>query len=301
MPLPTSFKAIGATTLNEARMRRKIPGGTRPGVLIKNYGPTNSGKTEFGLSCPDPGIHLMVDKQSDAVWDNPTPPESRRPNWGLVDYQIPMPTQAGDYKEAWQNYYTKLKQCWENPDANTIVVDGDVETWELQLLADHGKVTQIMPIARTGTNAARRALLSRLYFSGKVVVCTHRVKPEYETVYTAEGKPKLDNSGNEVRRDTGRAVCAGFNDDNYLWHFVLEHFTVEAKKEVVPVKVGKITVNRTKETPMQWGIRIIKCKANPSLQGRELIGDECNFPSLVQLAYPQVPMDAWGIKGWGGV
>jgi len=297
MPLPSSFKAIGAGTLDEARIRRRIPGGTRPGVLVKTFGPTNSGKTEFALSCPDPGIHLMVDKQSDAVWDNSNPPEARRPEWGMVDYQIPMPTQAGDYKEAWKDYYTKLNQCWTNPDARTLVIDGDAETWDLQLLADHGKVTQIMPIARTGTNAARRALLSRLYFSGKVVVCTHRVKPEYETVIdSSTGKPSMDKQGNEVRRDTGRTICAGFNDDNYLWHFVIEHFEVPPSEELVPVQIGKITVQRKKVVPMTWGLRIIKCKANPSLQGTELIGDECNFPSLVQLAYPTTPLSAWGYK-----
>ncbi len=274
MALPTSFKSLGAVTVDEARIRRKLPRGTRPGVLIKNYGPTQTGKTEFALSCPSPGILIAVDKQADAVWDNPNPPESRQPEWGFIDYEMPVPGQSEDFVAAWRKYRDLLYECVKNKDAMTVCVDGDSETWDLQLLADHGKVTQIMPIARTGTNASRRALISRLYFSGKVVICTHRVKPEYETVYMPDGTPKKDSKGNDVREKTGRTEVAGFNDDNYLWHFVLEHFRTKAGK---------------------FAVKIIKCKANTQIEGMDLVGDECNFTSLVTVAYPDTPLKAWGL------
>ncbi len=274
MALPTSFKALGAVTVDEARIRRKLPRGTRPGVLIKNYGPTQSGKTEFALSCPGPGILISVDKQSDAVWDNSNPPAARNPDWGLIDYEMPVPGQSEDFVAAWKKYRDLLYGCINNKEAMSVCVDGDSETWDLQLLADHGKVTQIMPIKRTGTNQSRRALMSRLYFSGKIVICTHRVKPEYEAVFTPDGKPVKDSMGNDDRRPTGRSVVAGFNDDNYLWHLVLEHFKT---------KTGK------------FGIKIIKCKANTQVEGMDLVGDECNFASLVQVAYPDTPLKAWGL------
>lgn len=292
--LPPSFKMLGAVTVDESRTRRIIPGGKRPGIMIKSYGVTQSGKTEFALSAPDPGIILCVDKQADGVMDNSKPPETRRDNWGWVDYELPVDKQAADFKGAWASYRDKLYECVKNADAKTVIIDGDSDTWDLQLLCDHGKLTQIMPIARTGTNASRRALLSRLYFSGKIIICTNKVKDEYETVYGTDGKPQKDSTGNDLRVKTGGTEVAGYRDNNYLFHLVLEHFRVPAV-ELPERKVGKIMIP-ARSAPATWGVRVIKCKANTELEGMEFKGDECNLPTVLQAAYPNV-----GLKDWGYV
>lgn len=275
MTLPASFIRDGFGAYQN---------GNRLRLMINSDGAPDSGKTEFILSCPDPGIIVALDRNFDATLLNANPPKSRRENWGFKVIQAPTASQETQdgYLGYWKAFYTEYQKALANPDARTVALDGDSDSWELQQLATFGKVTQIHPqdSRRPGLNAARRALINRAWDSGKIIVFTNKVKDEYRNVLDAEGRPIKDpNTGRETQERTGRKTRQGFKDTDYLWQICISHL-------YQPPENGKAG---------RWGLRINKCKADKSLEGMELWGDDCCFEGLVQTVYPQIPLEKWGL------
>lgn len=286
MALPPSFLRDGFEPASAARKRRHLPRLNRPGIMIGTEGETNTGKTEFGLSAPGPGIVLCVDRGFDGVLDNPNPPASRRSDFAFKVIDAPMASQAAqvDYLAAWRSFYADYKRALSNPDCLTVLLDGDSDTWELQRLAAFGKLTQVPSLFYTEVNAARKAMVATAWNSGKIIIATNKIRDEYVTEYDAKGSPVMDNQGKERRKKSGTQIRQGFADQDYLWQIQLRHLYQEQA-------VNSIT---GKDIPQAWGIRILKCKPNPAIQGIELWAENCNFASLVQLAYPNVSLKEWG-------
>lgn len=283
--IPPSFATDGFQPMDLARQRRFLPRLKRPGIMIGTEGETNTGKTEFMLSCPGPGIILAVDRMFDAVLDNPNPPSWRRDDFVFKEIALSKATQQADHAAVWRDYYENLIRAINNKDAVTVGIDGDSDTWELQRLAEFkGQFTQIPSILYTVVNAARRALLARLYDSGKIIVATNKIKDEYVTLKDEQGNAVLKD-GKEQRGKSGRQIKQGFDDDNYLWHIQLKHLYRAAKFNSV--------LKRT--IPQGWGVQVLKCKSNPGLIGTELWGGDCNFATVIKLAYPQVDLKEWGL------
>lgn len=284
MALPISFQSLGFKAAAQCRSRRFLPGLKRPGIMIGTEGETNTGKTEFIMSCPGPGLIIPVDRMYDAVLDNPEPPASRREDFAFKELMLSMNTMAEDHKTRWKEFYDSLIQAINNKDARTVGIDGDSDTWETQRLAEFGKLQQIPSIMYTAVNASRRAMIARCYDSGKIIVATNKIKEEYVVQKDASGNPVLKD-GKEIRVKSGNLIRQGFDDDNYLWHIQLRHLRQDAR-------INKVT---GKEIPLQFGIKILKCKSNPALKDMELWGESANFAGLVELAYPNVPLKEWGL------
>ena len=277
MTLPTSFIRQGFLSPEQARQ-----GGRKfRRLMIGTDGATDTGKTEFALSCPGPGIVICLDRGFDGVFDNPAPPASRRDDFAFKVTQQPLATQAAqtDFLEYWKQFYSIFKEALANPDARTVVIDGDSDSWELQRLAEFGKLSQIPPIMYTNVNAARRAMYARAWDSGKIVIATNKISREYKTIKNADGTPKLnEKSGQEIREWDGKSFKRqGFEDQEYLWQIQLRHLYREAK------------------AGPEWGIKITKCKADKSLIGLELWGTDCCFTGLVSAVYPHIDLAEWGL------
>lgn len=270
MPMPASFLRDGFIEPKAIRKQRRL--------MIGTDGPSNSGKTEFAISAPGPGIVLALDRGFDAMLDNQNPPEARRDDFAFSVIQAPLATQAlqEDYKKYWLDFYERYKKALANTDAKTIVIDGDSDSWELQRLAAFGKLTQIPSIMYTEVNAARRAMYARAFDSGKIIIATNKISRDYRKVMNPDGTPKLKD-GKEVREWDGKSYeRQGFNDQDYLWSIQLRHI-----------------YRMTKSGP-EWGIKIMKVKADPTLEGLELWGKSCNFAGLVETVYPHIPLPEWG-------
>lgn len=289
MQLPPSFAQAGIVNPALARKKFKLRNGRflKP-LMIGTDGKTNTGKTEFILSCPDPGAGLFIDRGFSGVFDNPNPPEARRDGWGIKIIQIPPNLTATQptYKEYFNQCRDAFYSMLSNPDAVTVAVDCDSDFWELQRLCDFGKLANVWPQTKYGdTYAAKRAITAKAWDSGKIIVGTNKVRDEYETVYNADGTPQKESDGSEKKVKTGRDVRQGFPDQDYLWDIQLRHMYQEPRLNTV-----------TKKTmPGKWGIKITKCKARPELKGDELWGEDCNFLGLVSLVYPNVPLEEWGL------
>lgn len=288
MPLPKSFTDQGFLTPDQARRQgRKLKG-----LMIGTQGGANTGKTEFILTCPGPGIVLCIDRGFDAIFDNPNPPPTRRDDFAFSVTKAPAPTQHSDgpagmakYKTYWQDFYNDYTKALSNGDARTIGIDGDSDTWEMQRLASHGKLSGVFPQTRyADPKAARRVMYHRAWDSGKIIVATNKMKDEWIKVKDADGNAVMDDRGEEKREPSGRKERQGYPDYDYLFQVQLEHLyrppSVSAK--------GRLT-------PQGWGIRILRSKANMDCQGQELWDEDCCFSSLVQLVYPNIPPSDWGL------
>ncbi len=271
LTIPKSFIRDGFEPIGNYRNNRRL--------LIGTEGETNTGKTEFILSAPNPGILLCMDRGIDSVLDNPKPPKARNEEgWGVSVIKTPKPTELehAEYMPYWRSYTTIYFKALANVDVITLGLDGDSDSWELQRLAAFGKVTKVLPFMYDGVNAARRALIAKAWDSKKIVIATNKLKDEYES--------RIDIKGNEVSIKTGKVVRQGFRDQSYLWHIQIRHL-------YKPQTYSKLL---KREMPAQWGLRILKCKADTSQEGVELWGDDCNFAGLVQTIYPNVSLEEWG-------
>jgi hypothetical protein len=290
MALPPSFKAQGFVTPGQTRQKLKLPNGQylKP-LLIGTEGMTDTGKTEWALSAPGVIQMISVDRNFSGVFDNPHPPASRNPNVAIKVCQVPLVGTAKltDY----QKYFNEVKDSFyvslSNPDSQVVLVDGDSDYWELHVLAHFAKLTQIFPQVRwAAPYAEKRAQIARAWDSGKIVICTNKVKDAYETVYKADGTPEKDSTGEDLRRKTGEHERQGFKDQDYLYNIQLRHLYSPPTQRKMGTKVVDV--------PGQYGIKILKCKHSMEMVGEELWGSDCTFRGLVDLVYPDVPPQRWG-------
>lgn len=288
--LPNSFIRDGFISPDQAAKQDKN-GKILPfrRLMLATEGDGDSGKTEFMLSCPGPGIIISLDKNFDATLDNPNPPLTRNKNFAMFVVRTPLPgsqiTKAL-YMDHWVRFYSHLILGLDNPEARTVCMDTDSDSWELQRLAEWGEVIPMSghpSLGFKGVNAARRALYSRCWESGKIIAGSNKLKDEYGDVLDASGKAVMD--GNRAKREkTGEREAQGFGDQEFLWQIRIRHL----------FKAASYNNILKKNIPMQWGLRILRCKVNKELEGTELWGDECNFKGLVQCVYPEVPLKDWG-------
>lgn len=299
MPLPPAASFVPIAQV-QARGKIKLPCGLflKP-LLIGTEGMTDTGKTRFAMTIPGIIQGLMVDRNFTAVLDssgmagtNPnifmrtfTPP----PQGTVVLPQNYRPGQETDYSRYYKEIRTAYYEALEDSKSTVVWMDGDSDYWEIHILAHFGKTTQIFPQTRyAAPYAEKRAQITRARDSGKIVICSNKVKDEYETVYGPDGLAKKDDQGNDVRQKTGNKERQGFKDQDFLWDIQLRHMYKAAHVR----QLG----NRTVEVPQQWGIHILKCKCNMEMVGQELWGDDCNFRGLVELVYPDVDVRRWGFE-----
>ncbi|HXC04409.1 MAG TPA: hypothetical protein VNZ86_06630 [Bacteroidia bacterium] len=251
-------------------------------LLIGIEGLPDSGKTEFALSAP-PGIGLLaVDRGYEHMVSKNVPPLTRQRDIFIKIFNMPLPGQADQpaYVQMWKEFYDSYQGAVANATFRTVVIDGDSDTWDLQLLAWFGKTTQIMPITRTDVNMARRRMIGRGFDSGKNIIFTYKVGAEYEKVI------KLDLNGKPFSIDekTGDYKRKGFGEQDFLVQVQLRAIFNPAHQ------------NRNKHGMTDcFGIRILKCKPDPELIGMELWGPEATFSGLVQAIYPGTSLREWGL------
>lgn len=264
----------------------------RPRLLVGSEGETNTGKTEFILSAPPPGVLVAAERGHEAALDNATPPPTRNPDFAIVPVKIPGALtydDAAPYVEHWRNLRKTLYKALDNKDALSVGFDGDSDSWELQRLAAFGTTTHIPPILYTAVNSARRLLIQHCYDSGKNVIMTNKVKASYMDDFDSAGNPKLNNDGTPKRVKSGEFERQGFNDYEYLYQVQIKHLYKPAESTDLSTLTPKERLaalrNGGGHKPQQWGIEVLRCKTKREIEGTQLWGDKCNFKGLVELIY----------------
>ncbi len=280
MSLPPSFLKAGYGPLESLRAKKLRR------LLIGTEGLSDTGKTEFLLSAPGPGLVIGLDRGIDAIADNPKPPSTRGADFGFKTITIPTATQGSTpefYREYWMAFFKEYLEALKNPDARTIGIDGDSDSWELQRLTEFGKLANVWPQTKYGdVYAARRAMINRAWDAGKIVIATNKVKELWKPILDAKGEEIPDTNGEPKREPSGEWRSQGFPDTDYLWQIRLRHLTRLRTTKAGPIR--------------EWGFTILKCKANMELMGEELWGEDATFLGLVSLCYPQVDPHEWGFR-----
>ncbi len=289
--LPASFTQRGYAPLEQAV--RPLTAKYRR-LMIGIDGLAGSGKSEFAASAPGPSIALINDPGIDNVTNNPTPPAARTkvlvakvitPPVYSANPKDKMPAaQHNEFIDYWRTWREESYKAIEVPESRTNWFDSDSDSWNIQKLAEYGKVLQVMPNQYVTANTSRKAYYMRLWNSGKIIICTNKLKKEYDTKLGTDGKPEKDGAGADKREWTGEYERQGFPDQDYCFHMQLTAFYRESYYN----KILK------KDIPGTFGIRINRCKVNRELEGTELIGEDANFLGLVQTVYPHVPINQWG-------
>ena len=247
-------------------------------TMIGLDGDADSGKTELALSAPGKGALVGLDRGVKGLLDNPNPPPTRNPDFIYKIVQVPLASQlasAADYKPYWFAFYTDYLAVLAEPLIRSMVLDGDSDSWELQRLAEFGRITKVPSIMYESVNAARRAMYARAHDARKVFIATSRIRKVYVTKLLADGTPELNSSGNEVRVWNGTYERQGFADQNYLW---------------------QIQCRCDKTEKGQFRVTILKCKPNQEVIGLSLVGGDCNMETLLEVCYPNVTATEWGFK-----
>lgn len=247
-------------------------------LMLSLEGMQGTGKSEFANSAPGPGAHIVLDRAIDSILDNPNPPPTRSPNFLYKVCKVPKPqsgTQA-TYLAYWKEFKSTLYAAIGADDCRTVVIDGDPDSWEMQRLAEWGRVSKVPPLLYDGVNAARRALYARCYDSGKIIIATSRVKQVWKDKFDPiTGLPVMKDDGSGPAREAvDEFYKEGFKDAGHVWTI-------------------RLLCMHNKEK-QQFGVRVVECKVNKPMEGLEFWGDECNFATVVSYVYPQYTLAEWG-------
>ena len=272
MALPPSFAKDGFQHISKIRPRYKR-------LMMSIAGDAGTGKSTFALTAPGPGLGVILDRGIEQSTREDAIVAPQLENWGFQILSPPMPSAAKQEQFAshWVNVRDTIYRAAANVEARSIMFDGDTESWQLQRAAEFGKLTKVPSHLYDGVNSARRAFYARCFDSGKNFIATNTLSKIYVTKLMPDGTPEKNSAGNDVRVWNGEYERKGFSDQTYLWQVhVLALHEVSAGGEHT------------------YGIKIEMNKLNPSVEGMELWGEECNFQTLAQYTYPNSKPEDWG-------
>lgn len=268
-------------------------------MMITLQGEPNTGKTEFILSAPGPGVNFCIDPGYEACELNPNPPDTRNklitnypwrllPNLGVPG--SPEAAQA-EYANSWGLFYNAYFAMLEHPDVITGALDGGTEQWEAVRLALWGKIDQIMQLNYTQAYGLIKAFSWRQCESGKNVIQTYKLKEKYVDKLDAFGAPVMDKTGKKERIASGVSERDGYLNTKYLWSVQLETIYEEGRTFVIPLGKNK---GQVKKTPGRFGLKILECKYVKEMTGTILWGSDCNFAGLIKAIFPKDNLADWG-------
>lgn len=282
--LPASFSSY-VSNAKKPKFRR---------LMIGTQGGPNTGKSEFIMSAPGPGINVCLDYGYEAMTENPEPPEARQGNILCVPYFLTPNMGSADVKQyatEWTNFQDFYLRTLNDDESITSGLDGGTELYETLRLAVFERLEQVPQIRYTQVNALMKAFCNLQFKSGKNIIQTHKMKKKYIVKLDVFGKPVMDSTGKSERVDSGEFERQGFDDHEYLWMVQLEHKYQPGTEKTIQSGMLK---GKVQKTPGKFGFEILRCKINKNLEGTSLWGSDANFQGLVKAMYPNVPLAEWG-------
>lgn len=211
------------------------------------------GKTHFALTAPGPIAVISTDIGLDGVIQKF---QKKKEIW-VAEHKIDVPGLIRDTdiqvvskaaQTAWKELGNRYQEALETPEIRTIIWDTATEFWEILRMARFGKLTQVMPHHYGPVNAEFRELLRRAHdLDDKHLILLHKMKDQYVN----------DKRTGEVKR-------AGMADTGFLVQ-VAGRAWKDDKEPAVPDK---------------FHFTIAECRFDPELEGVDLSGADCTFPSL---------------------
>ena len=243
---------------------RRASGGAARRIIIALDGQEKCGKTHFALTAPAPIAVISTDVGLDGVVQKY---QSDKEIW-VAEFQVDMNELKGlgvetAAKEA-RKTLAGIKKAYRDVlgEAKTIIWDTATEVWEIMRMAEFGKLDQVKPHHYGPVNSAYRSMLRMSYDNDYTnLVLLHKVKDEYVNDKT-----------------TGHKKRSGFSDTGFL---------VQVNGNCWKDRDPGIGV------PDRFHMTITDCRHNPEAEGMDLSGEDCSFPVLASLVFPETSPKDW--------
>lgn len=236
-------------------------------MVMSLSGLDKSGKTHQALTAPGPTAYANHDTGLEGVAEKF---EAKGKKLYSKDYRVRIPAGTNDPQQVsaiaykvWEDLKADLRAAWASPLIRTTVVDTESDTWELCRLAKFGKLTQVMPHHYGPVNAEYANFWNEVFDSDKNLILLGKLKEEYENIVV---------NGKEIGKKTGRLERVGYKQIPYI------------------VQINAIA---TFSLQAGFGIQIVNCRQNSSLNGAELFGDMCSFQTLGTMVFPDSDVSDW--------
>lgn len=231
-------------------------------LIIVSQGKVSTGKSAWSLTAPKPLIYMKMDRElrGEFVEGLLATPGVYQPKERLFLEDPKKFTQAEAVK-AWGAFTGVWRDAMQDKALRTIVLDTASYAWILIRMMEFGKLSSVWMKEYERVNAPFESLFYMAEDYGKIIVAIHRVSEEYAK------DPKTGVDGR-----TGRWERKGYSRIDSVATVVQEHY---------------------RDGEGQFGVRILRNKVMPTLDGLELVGDEWGFPCLALQTFPGSEYEEW--------
>lgn len=173
--LPTGFRTFADLTPKRT-------------LIVMSYGMDGTGKTDHALRTgPEPVFHIITDPNAEAVHKRVARETGREMHYFMLDYnRADVPGLRGkadaEVKASWQADWKKFTDAYRSALSlrqGTLVIDTATEEYELQRLAEFGRISQrgqnYGPI-----NREQKDLMRAAYESDLNVIFVHKMRKVYK-------------------------------------------------------------------------------------------------------------------------
>lgn len=221
--------------------------------LVQSHtGHQKTGKTHYSLATtPEPVYYANIDIGTEGVSHKMA---GRNIQEVVVRYEKGWP--QDEYKRLWGQLDVLYKDALAS-NAGTLVIDSETENWELEMLAEFGRTTEIMPRTRGVLNSDKRAFINACLSSDMNIIFCSRVRPIWVN---------NENTGGFERR--------GYNGLDYDCQ-VVSWAVKRQPKDPLGNVIGDT----------EFGIWVQDSRLNPAMEGKYYWGHECRFDWMVELSW----------------
>jgi len=232
-----------------------------PRMVLGIHGLEKEGKTTFGFTMPDPLGVITDDPMTNAIVQ-----KELAKGREIYIKEFPNVESQDEAKPIWKEYQRVYTAMLAN--MRSLLVDTDTGGWQLQRMAEYGKLSQVPPNLYITANARKSKLIREANDSNCNVCFIYKVKK----VYVKTKKDKMGQWNGEWERD-------GFNQSGFLLQANLRAF-----KE--PPENGLSVEERFK-------LEVINCNNNAEMDGEILEYPLNNFAALAVEVFPESDPEEW--------
>jgi hypothetical protein len=273
---PASASVGGRTDLASGFRKLSEQDVYRGRLIVSSEGLPKRGKTHFALTAPGPIAYQSIDRGVEGMGRKFI--GTKTIHIAEYDFRIPLRAEEKGNQQIIDAANRTLEKFeadmqWALAETKSVVWDTATELWEMLMIAEFGKLGEVMPHHYAPLNARFRHWIDQFLESNRNLIMIHKTKDEWKT--GANGKPSA----------TGKQTRAGFKGAGYDAHVNIVHDRDFAPTDTDP------------NMPSGEFIVLVKdCRPNESIAGMVVAGSqgiEPTFAGLAQLVYPDSDPADW--------
>lgn len=245
----------------------------RKRMIISIEGEPKRGKTHFALTAPATIGYQAIDKGLEGVGKKFI--GTKDIQVAEYDFQIPLRKEEKESQQIIDAANKVLNQFESDMqrilnEYKTGIWDTATELWELLMIAEFGKLGEVMPHHYAPLNARFRHWIDLFLDSDRNLIMLHKTKDEWKT----------NDKGKGVQ--TGRQVRAGFKGAGFD-----AHVNIVCDRDYAPTDTNPAAPSG------EFFLLVKDCRANAEMAGQVIPQHMATFQGLGQLVYPDSEAGDW--------